>query len=273
MNPLERSLAIGPFGITLGQLLLAVSVVFAVGVGAWLGRHRQVKVGDILLNALLIGMASARIAFVARYWESYATFWSWFDIRDRGFEPMVGLLVALLYLGWRIWRHPSERRPLGIAFACGALLWSMTAGAMSLMTPRGANLPGMPLVGLDGETASLPDVLSREGRPMVVNLWASWCPPCRREMPMLEEAQQQRDDITFVFINQGESLKEIQAFLRRETLELEHVYRDLGTEVGREVGAMAMPTTLYYDDEGELVDTHLGELSRATLQRDLERLE
>ncbi len=273
MNPLDRSLAIGPFALSLGLLLLVLSMVVALVVGAWLGRRRRVSVGDSLFNALLVGVVGARIVFVARYWQSYDTFWSWLDIRDRGFEPLAGLAIACVYLVWRCWRQPSERRPLGAAVLSGALVWSLTAGALAMMTPQGTNIPSAPLVALDGTPVTLPGVQRQAGRPMVVNLWASWCPPCRREMPMLAQAQQERDDVAFVFVNQGESARKVTTFLQRESLALDHVYRDPNMSFGQAVGAMALPTTLYYDADGMLIDTHFGELSRATLERSLERLD
>ena len=273
MNPLDRSIALGPLGVSLGQLLLALAMIVALIVGAWVGRRRQVSVGDLLFNALLIGVIGARVVFVARYWQSYDTFWSWLDIRDRGFEPLAGLAIAFVYLAWRFWRQPAMRRPLGTAVLAGALAWSMTAGALALMAPRGASLPSIPLAALDGSPVALPAVLQEADRPMVVNLWASWCPPCRREMPMLEQAQQARDDVSFVFVNQGESVDAVETFLQRESLSLDHLYRDPDMTFGREVGAMAMPTTLYYDADGQLIDTHFGELSRATLDRSLERFD
>lgn len=273
MNLLERSIALGPMGVSLGHLLLGVSMGVAVAVGAWMGRHRRVRVGDSLFNALLLGMIGARVAFVAHYWSSYDTFWSWFDIRDRGFEPLAGLAIALVYLIWRLWRDPDERRPLGGAIISGALVWSLTAGSLALMAPRGATLPAIPLNTLNNSEVTLPAIQRSAERPMVVNLWASWCPPCRREMPMLEQAQQELSDITFVFVNQGEGLSDINTFLERESLTLQHLYRDPHRRFGQDVGAVAMPTTLFYDAKGHLVDTHFGELSRATLDRSLERLD
>ena len=273
MNLLDRSVVLGPMGVSLGHLLLALAMLVALMAGAWVGRKRQVHIGDSLFNALLIGVIGARIIFIARYWDSYDSLWSWFDIRDRGFEPLAGLAFALIYLGWRLWRHPGERRPLGAAMISGALAWSLTAGMLVLMTPRGAPLPATPLTTLDSSRVTLPSIQNETGQPMVVNLWASWCPPCRREMPMLEQAQQQLGDITFVFVNQGESLSALATFLERESLNLQHLYRDPNMTFGQQVGAVAMPTTLYYDADGNLVDTHFGELSRATLDRSLERLQ
>ncbi|RUR31146.1 TlpA disulfide reductase family protein [Vreelandella nanhaiensis] len=270
MSPLDRSLAIGPLGLSVGQLLLILSIVVALIVGSWLGRRRKVYVGDSVFNSVLLGVIGARLFFIVQYGGSYDTFWSWLDIRDRGFEPLAGVVVALVYLVWRLWRQPRERRPLGIAVISGALTWSLTAGALALMVSQGASIPPTPLTTLDHDDVTLPAVLSEANRPMVVNLWASWCPPCRREMPVFEQAQQERDDVTFVFVNQGESLSTVNAFLQQESLTLDNVYLDRNNSLGHDVGAMAMPTTLYYNADGTLIDTHFGELSRATLDRSLE---
>ncbi|TDV88306.1 thiol-disulfide isomerase/thioredoxin [Halomonas alkaliantarctica] len=271
MSPLDRSLVIGPLALSVGQLLLMLSIVVALIIGGWLGRRRKVNVGDSIFNAVLLGVIGARLVFIVQYGESYDMFWSWLDIRDRGFEPLAGLVVALVYLVWRLWRQPRERRPLGIAVISGALTWSLTAGALALMVSQGASIPSTPLTTLEHDEVTLPTMLSEADRPMVVNLWASWCPPCRREMPVFEQAQQERDDVTFVFVNQGENLSTVNAFLQQESLALDNVYLDRNNALGHAVGAMAMPTTLYYNADGTLIDTHFGELSRATLDRSLER--
>ena len=105
MSPLDRSLAIGPLGLSVGQLLLLLSIVVALIVGGLIGRRRKVSVGDGIFNAVLLGVIGARLVFIVQYGQSYDTFWSWLDIRDRGFEPLAGLVVALVYLVWRLWRH------------------------------------------------------------------------------------------------------------------------------------------------------------------------
>ncbi len=107
---------------------------------------------------------------------------------------------------------------------------------------------------------------------MVVNLWASWCPPCIREMPVFEAAQQQEQDVTFVFVNQGESLPQINRFMAEHGFQLDNVWQDPRNALGQVTGAHAMPTTLYYDAQGQLVSTHFGELSRATLNDGLSRI-
>ena len=108
----------------------------------------------------------------------------------------------------------------------------------------------------------------------MVNLWASWCAPCRAEMPLLAAAQQRERDVRFVFVNQGETAAAVQAYLQREGLALEGVWLDPTSALGPAVGSRGLPTTLFYDARGRRVDAHFGVLNAAALQarlRDLRR--
>lgn len=269
---LNHSIAIGPLGFSIGQVLLMLSFAIALAVGAWAGRGSRTGVSDTLFTLLLIALLGARLVFVARYWSSYDSLAGVLDIRDRGFDPFGALGAGALYIAWRLWQAPAQRRALAAALFGGALSWSLLAGPLTLMDATSRPLPSVELVTLEGSSTSLPALANAEGHPLVVNLWASWCPPCRREMPVFEEAQHAHDDITFVFVNQGESLAQVQQFLEEEALQLDNVLLDAALDLGEVTGAVAMPTTLYYDATGQLVDTHFGELSRATLQRGLQRL-
>ena len=123
---------------------------------------------------------------------------------------------------------------------------------------------------LDGTPASLAALAA--GKPMVVNLWASWCPPCRREMPVLAAAQQARADVVFVYANQREDAAAAHAFLTPSSLALRNVVLDGEAALGKAAGSSALPTTLFYDGQGRLVDTHLGELSDASLASKLQKI-
>lgn len=125
------------------------------------------------------------------------------------------------------------------------------------------------LIRLDGGTTQLAQLT---GKPMIVNLWATWCPPCRREMPMLEVAQKQYPRITFVFVNQREEPAEIRAFLDGQDLQLNHVLIDFHGAIPRIVGSNKIPTTLFYGANGRLVDTHIGALTAAELSAILQQL-
>lgn len=56
---------------------------------------------------------------------------------------------------------------------------------------------------------------------VVVSLWASWCGPCQREIPMLEQAVAEYPDVRFLFVNQGKNLETVRHYLRQEGLSME----------------------------------------------------
>ena len=272
MDALQQSIALGPLGISLGQVLLIGAFCMALLGGALIGRRQRTPVADTLFTLLLLALVGARVLFVTRYWQSYDSLWAMLDIRDGGFDPWGGLVVGLAYALWMMWRLPAQRVPLTGALAVGALSWGLTAGPLLLMEESSRPLPDTALSTLEGKATDLPALAAAEGKPMVVNLWATWCPPCIREMPVFEQAQQELDDITFVFVNQGENAQHVRRFLEEHTLNLDNVLLDASNALGEVTGSMAMPTTLFYDASGRLTNTHFGELSRATLDSGLRGL-
>ena len=264
------SVGVGPLAFSVGQVVLALAMGAALLAAGLTVRKPEQRSGHLLLNALLVGLIVARAGFVLGYHDQYQGDWlAVLDIRDGGFLPLPGVLAAAAFLVWRFWREPAKRRPLAVGVLVGGLVWGVTAASIALMERTSRGLPQDQLATLQGDPTRLADF---QGKPMVVNLWASWCPPCRREMPILEKAQDRRDDLTFVFVNQGEGVKAIRSYLSSEGLELDHVLLDRGRAIGTTVGAQGLPTTLFYNREGRLVDTHMGALSSATLHRGIERL-
>ncbi|MCA1770651.1 MAG: TlpA family protein disulfide reductase [Halomonas sp.] len=272
MHGLNQSIAVGPLGFSIGQLLIILAFGIALLAGALIGRRHRTPTADTLFTLLLVALVGARLLFVTRYWGSYDGPLSLLDIRDGGFDPLGGLLAGLGYAAWRLWKAPLQRPALGGALLAGAITWGLTAGPLMLLESQSRPMPDIALTTLEGKPIDLPTLAARDAQPMVVNLWATWCPPCRREMPVFEQAQQEENDITFAFVNQGEDVALVNRFLDHESLTLNNVLLDARNALGDATGAMAMPTTLYYNAEGRLVDTHFGELSRATLQRGLDRL-
>ncbi|MDO9278172.1 MAG: TlpA disulfide reductase family protein [Polaromonas sp.] len=263
---------LGPFSVQVSHLLLLLSLLVAAGVGRWVGRHHKTTIGHVLLDMFWVGLLGARLAFVVSWFESYRSApWTLLDIRDGGFTPWVGLLAAACLAGWRGWQQPAMRKPLLWGLTAGAVAW----GAMSVVAGNlgsGAKpiLPSVTLLTLTGESTTLAEVA--KGQPLVVNLWASWCPPCRREMPVLAAAQEQEKEITFVFANQGEDASTALRYLQASQLDLRNVLFDAGALLGHAIGSTALPTTLFYDANGQLVNVHLGELSKASLANQLAAL-
>ena len=110
------------------------------------------------------------------------------------------------------------------------------------------------------------------GKPIVVNLWASWCPPCRREMPLLAETAANREGVIFLFVNQGESPQTIRSYLARENLTLSPVLLDQALQLPRHYSAPGMPTTLFLRADGTLASIHMGEISPELLSDKIDRI-
>lgn len=218
-----------------------------------------------------IGVLAARLAFVLRWFPTYlAEPWSVLRIGDGGFIGWAGLLAALAWGAWKLRRTPALRVPLYAGTAAGLVAWFALIGSIWAMQQSRVTLPDMQMTSLDGERVNFADMA---GRPVVVNLWATWCPPCRREMPVLAEAQQNRSDIELVFVNQGEGPDQIRDYLQGERLSLGNVLLDPFSSLMHEVGARGLPTTLFFDSDGWLVDFHMGELTRAGLASKLQALD
>lgn len=260
---------LGPVPLAVPHVLLMGSMLLAMLTGWLVGRRDNCNPERYLFRLLFIALAVARLAFVLAYLEHFREQpWRVVDIRDGGFIVWPGMIVAVLYGAWLAWRKETLRTSLGFALAAGVLIWG--SGSYVLHTlERGMRLPEMSLRDDRGQPVSLQELA---GKPLVVNLWATWCPPCRREMPVLAAAQASEPDITFVFVNQGESEQVITGFLGSEQLDLDNVLLDTGGQLGQLLGSAALPTTLYYDSEGRQIGSHLGELSSASLARSLEKL-
>jgi thiol-disulfide isomerase/thioredoxin len=162
------------------------------------------------------------------------------------------------------------RALLLVALAAG-LAWLASPGALRFgRDPTPAMLDALPVAMLDGAPGGLAGRAA--GRPLVVNLWATWCGPCRHEMPLLGDAQRRRSDVAFAFANQGEDAATAQRYLGASNLALDHVLLDPGRAIGAAIGSRALPITLFYRADGRLVDTHVGALTAGSLEAALRRV-
>lgn len=266
-----QTVSLGPLGLSLSQLLLLAAFVLALLVGAIAGRRHQVATAGTLSDIFLAALVCARIGFVVVYLDHYRdNLWTLIDIRDGGFSIASGLAGAIAVAAWKLWRHRPLRRPLTLAMASGLIFWGSVTLLTGLIESQYRALPEARFSQLDGTATSLHELA--DGRPLVVNLWASWCPPCIREMPVLQQAQRQHPDIAFVFVNQGEHPEIIRTFLQQQGLTLDNVLADPGGTLGRLIGSQVLPTTLFYNRDGRQVDTHIGMLSPASLAHNMKSL-
>ena len=134
-------------------------------------------------------------------------------------------------------------------------------GAQRTPWPRGQATPALELPTWDGPAWSLADA---RGQVVVLNFWASWCEPCRTELPSLELlAQRHQDDrVAVVTVNHRETDAAVRRYLAVEPLTLP-VLRDRDGSASRAWGARVFPTTVVVDRKGRAAFSVVGELDWA----------
>jgi peroxiredoxin len=190
---------------------------------------------------------------------------------------------------------------VGVVAAVVALVAAVGAGlvASRLTEDEGTALPepeaeirflpeddesGQPLVGedrtgdaapeaafpmLDGGLATLADL---RGTPVVVNFFASWCEPCKAEMPDFAEVHAELGaQVTFLGISLRDAEEDTRALLERTGVTYA-IGRDPSGSLAEDFGVVNMPTTYFLDAEGRIVSAHAGALTADALRSQLAAL-
>ncbi len=174
-------------------------------------------------------------------------------------------------------RARAKRRRLGWALfgvlvvaGLGFALSRAPQGQVSVSgdVALGGPAPDIAMTDFGGERFELSDY---EGKPLVVNFWASWCPNCVAEMPDFEKVHRAtRGEIEFLGINQSDATEPARD-LAHETGVTYRLAEDPQGEIFQAFNAGGMPTTVFIDASGNVVDVVTGQLSRETLIEYIER--
>jgi thiol-disulfide isomerase/thioredoxin len=174
---------------------------------------------------------------------------------------------------------------LGVAAGAGAYLWSQrpapepppataSLDGTAMSGTLVAELPTFRLADREGELRSLQDW---PGRALIVNFWATWCAPCRREIPLLQQLQRDHDAEGFQVIGVAVDFRD-KVLAYADEMQIDYPLL-IGEQDGLDaaasfgVDAVGFPFTVFSDREGRVVTAHLGELhaDQATLILDAVR--
>lgn len=113
-----------------------------------------------------------------------------------------------------------------------------------------------------------------QGKPVLINLWASWCPPCQAETPDLVKAYAKYGDkVQFIGVNltSQDSLPDVTAFMAKYGIKYPIAMDTKGT-VAQQYQAMSIPTSIFVNRQGIIVDRYVGEISPQILEADLQKI-
>ena len=130
------------------------------------------------------------------------------------------------------------------------------------------NTPDFTVLNADGETVQLSDFF---GKPIVLNFWASWCPPCKAELPDFEAAcKKYEGKVTFLMVNltdgQRETVEIAKSFIASEGYTFP-VYFDTNYEASYKYGLSSIPQTFFIGEDGEIVAKATGMISASQLEQ------
>ncbi|MBR0551043.1 TlpA disulfide reductase family protein [Stakelama marina] len=259
-------LHLGPFAFPVDRMLAILAISAFVMLSVRLAARKGRDIGAPVSAATAAGLVVARIAYIAAHFDAYRGDWfAMIAFWQGGFLLWPGVAAAALVLVAMI------RRGAGLGYALatlGAVALAFDL-ATAMLQPRATPLPRMPVV---TQTDGTPIAIeTMRGKPFVVNLWATWCPPCRRELPMLA-ATAAKSDVPILLVNSGEDAPRVDAFLKRLDIPADHVVLDQRSAVAQAVHAGGFPITLFIDADGNIVASHFGEISRAALEDQIARL-
>jgi thiol-disulfide isomerase/thioredoxin len=142
--------------------------------------------------------------------------------------------------------------------ALAALIIPLAAAAFNFAATEPTPAPELTFFDADGNEVALADF---RGDVVVLNLWATWCAPCRREMPSLDRLQAELGEdglkVIALSLDRGDIVKVRDFFDELELANLA-IYHDPKGRAGRELGAPGLPTTVVIDRAGQEVGRLLG---------------
>lgn len=255
-----NGIAIGPYMIAANRLAIIVAIMVFVVASQIVARRFDRKLLAWSSWGLIAGLIGARYGHVImNLGDYYPQVWRVLAVWRGGFEPMWGL-ATLMVLSVIMLRTSRQFQGAAIAIVAAWLGWFAT----TQFTKPKLNRPASELVlaQLDGAPMS---IAQAAGKPVVVNLWATWCPPCRKEMPLMAEVAAANPEVTFLFVNQGEAAATVSAYLKETNLSFEHVLLDPDKQISRYYGTVGIPVTLFLDAQGKLLRLYFGEIPRDLL--------
>lgn len=177
--------------------------------------------------------------------------------------------IALGVISYAFFTSRSDLSKFALTEGRGIFLDDPKALKAETAASLGYLAPDFTLTDLDGQRVSLS---SFRGKPVLLNFWASWCPPCRKEMPELQKFHERYgDQITLIGVNWGENARTVKEFLESFGVRYLNLLDERGTAfvLYRLTG---IPESFFIDPEGYIRGVWIGPLTAEEIAKGFARL-
>jgi thiol-disulfide isomerase/thioredoxin len=169
-------------------------------------------------------------------------------------------LASLAALLWPILYKPAKVTDAGVIRA--------QIDAEGAAGRIGATAPDFEWIGADGQTLRLS---SYRGKVVVVNFWATWCPPCREELPALQRVAASEPDVVVLEVDLMEPGDKARSFLDSLGLDRLQPVLDADGATTRRFGVLSLPSTFFVDKDGVIRHLELTAVSEAQIRNGIRK--
>ena len=158
-----------------------------------------------------------------------------------------------------------------IVLTSGLIITGCSCGSEPQEARVGSQAPDFQLNNLDGHSISLSDL---RGKPVFINFWATWCSPCRSEMPYIQEIYEEWSGkgLVVLAINIGESPSQVEEFMESQNLSFP-VLLDTGKNIAQKYNIQGIPTSFFVDKDGVVQEKIIGAFpSKAAIEKSLSKI-
>ncbi|MFD0958903.1 TlpA family protein disulfide reductase [Paenibacillus chungangensis] len=176
---------------------------------------------------------------------------------------VIAIVILLLLIGWGIYDFTKSDTTETLADSSMEERSDVEVG-----TERGKQAPDFQLQDTSGQSVQLSDY---RGQKIILNFWATWCPPCRAEMPHMEKVYNEHEDAVVLGVNLTHTEKnsgDIDAFVQDFGLTFPIVFDSEG-DVSDIYRVTAYPTTYMIDQNGIIHEIYMGAINEEIMNRSL----
>ena len=191
--------------------------------------------------------------------------------------PRLGAAVAVLVIGaLALWQMGAFSAAGDAETTAGdgsvvelhpadASIDTLVAAGQSVGLRAGDVAPDFEFSAFDGKRMRLSDF---RGRPVFLNFWATWCGPCRAELPAMEVLLREHaaDQLAIIGVNNGERIQTAERFLQKLDVELTEYAYDPAASIVRRYSILGLPTSYFIDADGIITGVFATQLSPALME-------